>query len=603
VRCTWLARDLLLIGGLPGSDDWEAVARTGKKAAPIESSGLVFSRPEGREFGIVLLRPTEHDRGSLPDSIVLSADGRETKLDRDTLASAEIALEQMITEELAGGDARSREALQALLVRDALPALERPGGLMLAAKLRDLRNALRTPFAPLVSGPESPQAASVELIMAIDDRSFWIVGWARDVDRTMRDLVIITPEGQFADLLGSAYRHPRPDVREVFGDPPEERNGFATYLRLPQPSLLDNGWITVLGRIDGSASELPGPEVSRDLNNARVRILDEFAWQRPDRERLRVEHALPALARIQDRNASVIEVEDVVQHGVPPEAPEISIVIPLYGRVDLVEHQLAHFGQDPELSEADIVYVLDSPELAPALDAVAADLNALYGVPFRVAKLTRNAGFSGANNIGVALTRGRLVLLLNSDVIPMHPGWLRRMGSFYDSTPDIGALGPKLIFEDMSLQHAGMYFKRELRTSLWGNLHYFKGFHRHFPPACVSRPVPAVTGACLMVERELYLELDGLRYGYVQGGYEDSDFCIRLAEHGRRNWYLADVELYHLEAQSFPSPERRLATTYNTWLQTYLWDETVERMMREQETADRPFTGEVPAASRLSSVA
>jgi GT2 family glycosyltransferase len=603
VRCTWLARDLLLIAGLPGSGDWDAVGRTGGKSVPIESSGLRFSRPDGRELGVVLLRPSEHDRGSPPDSIVLTANGTETELDREALAAAEIALDQMIAEELAGGDAPSRAALQALLVRDALPALERPGGLMLAAMLRDLRNALRDPFAPLVSGPESPQAASVELIMAIDDRSFWVVGWVRDVDRTMRDLVIITPEGQSADLLGNAYRHPRPDVREVFGDPPEERNGFATYLRLPQPSLLDSGWITVLGRVDGSASELSGPDVSRDLNNARIRILDEFAWERPDRERLRVEHALPALARLQDRHASVIEVEDVAQYGVPPEAPEISVVIPLYGRVDLVEHQLAHFGQDPELSESDIVYVLDSPELGPALDAIAADLNALYGVPFRVVKLTRNAGFSGANNIGVGRARGRLVLLLNSDVIPVHRGWLQRMGSFYDSTPRIGALGPKLVFEDLSLQHAGMYFKRELRTSLWGNLHYFKGFHRDFPPACVSRPVPAVTGACLMVTRELYQELGGLRYGYVQGGYEDSDFCIRLAEHGRRNWYLADVELYHLEAQSFPSPERQLATTYNTWLQTYLWDETVERMMREQETADRLFTGELPAPSRLSPVA
>ena len=55
-----------------------------------------------------------------------------------------------------------------------------------------------------------------------------------------------------------------------------------------------------------------------------------------------------------------------------------------------------------------------------------------------------------------------------------------------------------------------------------------------------------------MVERELYDQVGGLRRSYVQGGYEDSDLCLRLIEAGRRNWYLADVELYHLEAQSFP---------------------------------------------------
>jgi GT2 family glycosyltransferase len=176
------------------------------------------------------------------------------------------------------------------------------------------------------------------------------------------------------------------------------------------------------------------------------------------------------------------------------------------------------------------------------------------------------------------------------------------MAAFYEATPDIGALGPKLLFEDLSIQHAGMYFERELHTSLWGNLHYFKGFHRDFAPARVSRPVPAVTGACAMLGRGLYEELGGLRYGFVQGGYEDSDLCIRLAERGLRNWYLAEVELYHLEAQSFPSPVRALATGFNTWLQTYLWDHTIERLMQEQKTAEPLSAGEPEVPSRLSSV-
>jgi hypothetical protein len=86
----------------------------------------------------------------------------------------------------------------------------------------------------------------------------------------------------------------------------------------------------------------------------------------------------------------------------------------------------------------------------------------------------------------------------------------------------------------------------------------------------------------------------------VQGGYEDSDFCVRLAERGLRNWYLAAVELYHLEAQSFPSPERRLATAYNTWLQTHLWNWTIEQMMGEQETGQKD---EQTLPNPLSSVA
>jgi GT2 family glycosyltransferase len=160
------------------------------------------------------------------------------------------------------------------------------------------------------------------------------------------------------------------------------------------------------------------------------------------------------------------------------------------------------------------------------------------------------------------------------------------MTQFYDATPDIGALGAKLLYEDDSIQHAGLYFQWESRTDLWENQHYFKGFSRSLPAANVSRPVPAVTGACLMVDRALYHGVGGLQEIYVMGGFEDSDLCLRLVEGGKRNWYLADVELYHLEAQSLPG-HIRPANRYNAWLQTHLWNEQIGALMRAQpEAAD-----------------
>jgi GT2 family glycosyltransferase len=131
-----------------------------------------------------------------------------------------------------------------------------------------------------------------------------------------------------------------------------------------------------------------------------------------------------------------------------------------------------------------------------------------------------------------------------------------------------------------------MYFERELDTGLWGNKHYFKGLHRDFAGANISRPVPAVTGACMMIARDLYEGLGGLSEEYVRGGYEDSDLCLRLAAEGRRNWYLAAVELYHLEAQSFPSPVRRSATLYNAWLQTQRWGAEIAAQARSHADAD-----------------
>ena len=63
----------------------------------------------------------------------------------------------------------------------------------------------------------------------------------------------------------------------------------------------------------------------------------------------------------------------------------------------------------------------------------------------------------------------------------------------------------------------------------------------------------------------------------MQGGYEDSDLCLRLIDAGKRNWYVADVELYHLEAQSLPI-EVRHANRYNAWLQTHLWSDQIAQL-------------------------
>jgi GT2 family glycosyltransferase len=276
-----------------------------------------------------------------------------------------------------------------------------------------------------------------------------------------------------------------------------------------------------------------------------------------------------------------VRVTDVVQYGEPPADPKISIIVPLYQRVDLVEHQLAHFGHDPEIAQADLIYVLDSPGAADYLARVAPALQELHAVPFRVATLNRNGGFAIANNLGSELARGDVLLLLNSDVMPDEPGWLGTMAAFHAATPDVGAVGAKLLFEDESIQHAGMYFQLSGETALWTNQHYFKGFSRSLDAANVTRPVPAVTAACMMIERALYQRVGGLWHGYVDGGSEDSDLCIRLLDAGRRNWYVADVELYHLEAQSYRTPDRT-AHSYNSWLQTHLLGERIEEIMRAQ---------------------
>jgi GT2 family glycosyltransferase len=320
-------------------------------------------------------------------------------------------------------------------------------------------------------------------------------------------------------------------------------------------------------------------------------------------EELTAEHVYPAVGRIQERLKARVEVKNVEHYGTPHESPEVSIIVPLYQRIDLLEQQLAQFVHDPDICEAELIYVLDSPELASTLAATASQLFELYLVPFSVVTLKRNAGFSAVNNIGASFARGRLLVLLNSDVLPDKPGWLEKMREFYDSTPGIGALGPKLLYEDDSLQHAGIYFTPLGGTVLWENRHFFKGLHRCLPAANVTRRVPAVTAACMMIDNSLYQRVGGLHGAYVQGDYEDSDLCLRLSEEGFENWYVPEVELYHLEGQSYALETRQLNAKYNTWLHTHLWKDSIEAVVEKyamQSAGDEAYAGSDGEPARTS---
>ena len=341
----------------------------------------------------------------------------------------------------AEGTLVSPEELQRLVLSLALPHLDGPGGFSLGKDLHEIREALRRPLPQPAIEHDEPQAVVVDRLLALDHRAFWVEGWTRDEDRTFTTLTVISPDGQEVELE-NAFRFRRPDVEDQLGEAgPQYRHGFAALFELPAPSRLEHGWIVQWTDPEGRGIETAAPAFDDDAEQAQELLLERFTQDEPSREELRRNHLRPALARLQDRHRDSIEVESLVDYGAPNPSASVSIVVTLYGRIDFLHHQVLHFSQDPAMRDVELIYVLDSPELAEPLHHLAAQIHALHGYPFRVAKLSRNAGFPVANILGTALARGRLLLLLNSDVLPDRPGWLEQMAGFYDSQPDIGALG------------------------------------------------------------------------------------------------------------------------------------------------------------------
>lgn len=268
------------------------------------------------------------------------------------------------------------------------------------------------------------------------------------------------------------------------------------------------------------------------------------------------------------------------------EGIKTSIIIPLYGRWDFVEHQLSAFAKDSVFKEqAEIIYVIDDPALINAFVNEAESLFKLYQVPFTIIWGHRNRGFSGANNLGVKHSHGETLVLLNSDVFPRHTGWVEALSQCLADNPSYGMIGARLLFPDGSIQHCGMQFVYSESWSVWLNKHPLAGLDPILDQASGLTEKPAITGACVAIKRGTYEQIEGLDEGYLIGDFEDSDLCLKVHAQGLKIGYLPSVELTHLERQSFTLlgdvSYRTLVVRFNAWRHTKKWGKQIEQIMNK----------------------
>lgn len=264
----------------------------------------------------------------------------------------------------------------------------------------------------------------------------------------------------------------------------------------------------------------------------------------------------------------------MIEFGAQPASPRCSIIIPLYGRIDFLEYQLAFFA-DLLSPDHEILYVLDDPDRAVETEALAVSSSARFERPFRLLMLSHNVGFAPANNIGLAHARGDCICFLNSDVFPRNPDWLERMLETLIVEPNVGIVGARLVYEDGTLQHDGCTFERLPEFGNWRfPMHPGKG--RRVESTVDVSDASMVTGACMVMRRSLAVELGGFDDGYVIGDFEDADLCLRVIGRGLRCVVDNQAELYHLERQSQnlqANAWRLNLTLYNAWRFQTRWDD------------------------------
>lgn len=164
-----------------------------------------------------------------------------------------------------------------------------------------------------------------------------------------------------------------------------------------------------------------------------------------------------------------------------------------------------------------------------------------------------NLGFVRASNQAIALSRGRYVLLLNSDTVA-PPQALARLVDFMDHQMDAGAAGPKLLNPDGSFQASYAHFPTLLSESLSAaglNRWLYGPYHPSPPPRLneTRQAVDWVQGACLLVRRAALDAIGPLDEGFWMYS-EETDLCYRIHQAGWNVYYLPDVEIIHFGGAS-----------------------------------------------------
>ena len=235
-------------------------------------------------------------------------------------------------------------------------------------------------------------------------------------------------------------------------------------------------------------------------------------------------------------------------------SPTVSIIMPTNGSAGLVEIALRSIRQHTAWSNYEIICLDTMPATA---EAAPARLRQWIAEQADVVIPAAGAfNWSRLNNVGARRARGDLLLFLNDDIEVRDPRWLHGLIE-QAQRPEVGTVGAQLLYPDGRVQHAGVFLGRHAAR------HAFRFYAAAEPGpfglALTQRDVISVTGACMMVRRDVFQELGGFDESHPVVN-NDLDFNLRVRRSGRAVVYTPAVSLVHHEMAS----RAALADTYNT---------------------------------------
>lgn len=188
-----------------------------------------------------------------------------------------------------------------------------------------------------------------------------------------------------------------------------------------------------------------------------------------------------------------------------------------------------------------------------------------------------NLFFTRAHNQALRVSKGRYLMILNSDTIVLNSAF-DKLVKFMDEHPECGACGPKLLNPDMSLQRSSdrlptfLYalFEVLLINTVWKNnpvknYRIYSKWDRN-----TTKEVDSVGGSCMVVRKEVVEKIGLLDQNFI-AYWEEIDWCKRIIETGDKVYYITEAKIVHYWQVSMNKlrKEKKEKIFYNSMLYYY----------------------------------
>lgn len=226
--------------------------------------------------------------------------------------------------------------------------------------------------------------------------------------------------------------------------------------------------------------------------------------------------------------------------------PLVSIIIPTKDHTDLLEACVDSIIQKSTYNNYEIIILDNNSEQEETFEA----FERLKQKDERIKVLDAFFEFnwSKLNNFGIKNSDGEVYIFLNNDTEIITPDWIERLAE-NALREDVGVVGGLLLFEDDTIQHAGVV----VGMNGWAD-HVYAGMPQihaadKFVSPMVNRDVLAVTGACMAISKDTINKIGAFDETFIVCG-SDVEMCLRSYENGLNVLYNSRVKLYHYESKS-----------------------------------------------------